>query len=112
MKAEPLPYVDLYWLPLGAGGASGLVRWNGRVYEAIAARRQRRQACSLYHSALEVGLDGARYVIEMTPQCGLPAGDRGVTGGPVGHRRLGRSRLFRYEVHRWRDGMNSNSLTS
>ena len=28
--------VDLYWLPLGAGGHS--VRLNGRVYEAVAAR--------------------------------------------------------------------------
>jgi hypothetical protein len=26
---------DLYWIPLGAGGHS--VRFNGRVYEAIAA---------------------------------------------------------------------------
>jgi hypothetical protein len=28
--------IDLYWLPLGAGGHS--VRLNGRVYEAVAAR--------------------------------------------------------------------------
>ena len=28
--------VDLYWLPLGAGGHC--VRANGRVYEAVAAR--------------------------------------------------------------------------
>jgi hypothetical protein len=32
--------VDLYWLPLGAGGHS--VRLNGRVFEAIAARLARR----------------------------------------------------------------------
>ncbi len=32
--------VDLYWLPLGAGGH--FVRLNGRVYEAVAARLQRR----------------------------------------------------------------------
>ena len=31
--------------------------------------------------------------------------DRGVVGeGPVGDRRLGHFRLFRYEVRRWRDG--------
>ena len=30
--------VDLYWLPLGAGGHC--VRVNGLVYEAVAARRQ------------------------------------------------------------------------
>ena len=27
--------IDLYWLPLGAGGHS--VRLNGRIYEAVAA---------------------------------------------------------------------------
>jgi hypothetical protein len=30
--------VDLYWLPLGAGGH--FVRLNGRIYEALAARMQ------------------------------------------------------------------------
>ena len=42
--------VDLYWLPLGAGGHS--VRLNGRVYEAVAARLLRRAPRDLYHSAL------------------------------------------------------------
>jgi hypothetical protein len=42
--------VDLYWLPLGAGGH--FVRLNGRLYEAVAARLQRRRARDLYHSAL------------------------------------------------------------
>jgi hypothetical protein len=32
------PGVDLYWLPLGAGGHS--VRLNGRLFEAVAARVQ------------------------------------------------------------------------
>jgi len=32
--------VNLYWLPLGAGGRS--VRWNGRVFEWIAAHREHR----------------------------------------------------------------------
>jgi hypothetical protein len=32
--------IDLYWLPLGAGGR--FVRTNGRLYEAVAARVQRR----------------------------------------------------------------------
>ena len=35
--------VDLYWLPLGAGGHS--VRLNGRLYEAVAAWLGRRPAC-------------------------------------------------------------------
>jgi|SRR5215207_3439158 len=44
--------VDLYWLPLGAGGH--FVRLNGRLYEALAARLERRPARDLYHSALQV----------------------------------------------------------
>jgi hypothetical protein len=37
--------VDLYWLPLGAGGHS--VRLNGRVYEAVTARLARRPEADL-----------------------------------------------------------------
>lgn len=99
-------YVDLFWLPLGAGDSSGLVRTSGRLYEVMSARRRHRRSRPLFHSALEVSLLGTRYVIEMTPQWGLPAGDRGVVAeGPVGVQALGRSRLFRYEVHRWLDGV-------
>ena len=47
--------VDLYWIPLGAGGHS--VRFNGRVFEAIAAARQHRRRCDLYHVALVVELE-------------------------------------------------------
>ena len=43
--------LDLYWLPLGAGGHS--VRFNGRVYEALVATIEQRRRCDLYHSALE-----------------------------------------------------------
>jgi hypothetical protein len=57
--------VDLYWLPLGAGGH--FVRLNGRVYEAVAARIKRRPPNDLYHSALQVEVPEARYVIEQTP---------------------------------------------
>jgi hypothetical protein len=53
--------IDLYWLPLGAGGHS--VRWNGKVYEALAAWHQRRRSQDLYHAALEVRHGGCRYVI-------------------------------------------------
>jgi hypothetical protein len=96
--------IDLYWIPLGAGGH--VVRHNGRAYEAIAALIGRRPRRDLYHAALEVtGTDG-RYAIEMTP---IPdrrgPADRGVTvEGPVGSRALGRLRLFRYEIRLWRDG--------
>ena len=57
--------VDLYWLPLGAGGH--FVRLNGRVFEAVAARVGRRRACDLYHSALEVHVQEGRSVIEQAP---------------------------------------------
>jgi hypothetical protein len=95
--------IDLYWLPLGAGGRS--VRWNGRIYEALAAFTQRRPARDLYHSALEVRLDANRYVIEMAPVWREAGTDHGVVRtGPVGARWLGHYRSFRYEVRCWRGG--------
>ncbi|MDQ1730658.1 MAG: hypothetical protein QOK10_817 [Pseudonocardiales bacterium] len=95
--------IDLYWLPLGAGGRS--VRWNGRLLEAVTARRDHRATEDLYHSALEVRERDRRFVIEMAPVWDDGATDRGVVSeGPVGARWLGRSRLFRYEIRRWRDG--------
>lgn len=81
------------------------MRLNGRVAEAVAARLARRPPRDLYHSALEVRVAGARHVIEMAPAWGGGAAPRGVVAeGPVGLRRAGRSRLFRYEVRCWRDG--------
>jgi hypothetical protein len=78
--------VDLYWLPLGAGGHS--VRFNGLVFEAVAARIHHRTRADLYHSALEVVLPGrGRFVIEMAPVPRSPADERGVV------------------VRRWRDGV-------
>jgi len=97
--------VELYWLPLGAG-AVATVRWSGRVYEAIAARRDHRDACDLYHSALHVRLGDDHFAIEMAPVWGNRQPARGVVSeGAVGLPWLGRSRFFRYEVRRWRDGI-------
>jgi hypothetical protein len=96
--------VDLYWLPLGAGGHS--VRLNGRVFEAVAARLERRSPCDLFHSALEIRVRGGRFVIEQGPAGQGDGVDRGVVArGAVGSRRAGRLRLFRYEVRCWRDGL-------
>jgi hypothetical protein len=101
--ARAPPAVDLYWLPLGAGGH--FVRLNGRVYEALAARVQRRPRCDLYHSALQIELPKATYVIEQTPVPDLSGADRGVVaGGAVGSRWAGRLRIFRYEIRVWRGG--------
>jgi len=96
--------VDLYWIPLGAGAGGAIVRWNGRLYETLAAAVGRRPRRDLFHSALEVQVDGVRAAIEMAPVW-TKRGERGVVSeGPVGVRFLGRSRLFRYEVRCWRGG--------
>ena len=96
--------VDLYWLPLGAGGHS--VRASGRIFEAVAAALTRRKRCCLYHSALEVRLPEGRFVIEQAPIRSGDGADRGVVAeGPVGSRAASRFRVFRYEIRRWRDGV-------
>jgi hypothetical protein len=102
--AVPTASIELYWLPLGAGG--WFVRLNGRVWEAIHARLEHRRPLDLYHTALVVRVPTGRYVVE---NCWpIPDGDgpsRGVVvEGPVASRWLGRWRVFRYEVRRWRDG--------
>ena len=103
MQALPSAAVDLYWIPLGAGGHS--VRFNGRVFEAIQAAREHRPRCDLYHSALVVELGGDRHTIESAPSPDADEASRGVVAvGPVGSRHLGRLRLFRYEVRCWRGG--------
>jgi hypothetical protein len=95
--------VDLYWLPLGAGGH--FVRLNGHIYEALAARMQRRPVCDLYHSALQVELAGDRFVIEQTPVPRLSGENHGVVAsGAVGAGWAGRLRIFRYEIRLWRGG--------
>ena len=95
--------IDLYWLPLGAGGHS--VRWNGQIFEWLAAALGHRDHFDLYHSALEVRLPEARFVIELAPAW-RDGAERGVVAeGAVGARALGRSQLFRYEVRLWRGGV-------
>jgi len=95
--------VDLYWIPLGAGGA--FVRFNGKVFEALDALVERRARRDLFHSALEVTTPDCRYVIEMTPIPHSSGVDRGVVvEGPVGARLAGRFRVFRYEIRRWASG--------
>jgi hypothetical protein len=97
--------IDLYWLPLGAGG--WFVKLNGRIYEAIKALMERRPRFDLYHTALVVRVPEGRFVIENSWP--IPTADgtaRGVlVEGPVFSRRIARFRTFRYEVRRWHDGV-------
>ncbi|HZO70065.1 MAG TPA: hypothetical protein VFB74_34145 [Kribbellaceae bacterium] len=105
VPADGTAAVDLYWLPLGAGG--WFVRLNGRLYEAVRARREHRRPLDLYHSALEVQVPEGRFVIENSwPIPDRDGAARGViVEGPVVHREIARLRAFRYEVRRWRDGV-------
>jgi hypothetical protein len=103
MQTSPSAAVDLYWIPLGAGGHS--VRFNGRLFEVIDAARHHRPRCDLYHAALVVHSDGERYTIEIAPSPDGAGASRGVVAtGAVGSRHLGWWRLFRYEVRCWRGG--------
>ena len=96
--------VDLYWLPLGAGGH--FVAFNGRVYETTQAHRQHREPLDIYHTALVVSVPEAPFVVENAWP--IPDADKTARGvvvdGPVGFGWLGRFRVFRYEVRRWPDG--------
>ena len=104
-RNEPLrAAVDLYWLPLGAGGH--FVRLNGKIFEAAVALLERRPRLDLYHSALEVHVPEGRYAIESAPVPDNNWRERGVVaGGPVGSRRAGNFRIFRYEIRCWLDGV-------
>ena len=95
--------VDLYWLPLGAGGH--FVRLNGRAYEALVARMERRAVCDLYHSALQVRVPEGTFVVEQAPVSDLSGKRRGVVAeGAVGSHWAGRFRIFRYEIRLWPNG--------
>jgi hypothetical protein len=101
-----MPAIGLYWIPVGAGGV-GFVRTNGRIYEWVQARRERRPTRQLFHTALELFLPEGRYVIENawpSPNGDLVA--RGVVAeGPVFSPALSRLRVFRYEVRCWPEGL-------
>lgn len=98
--------IYLYWIPLGSGG-TGFVRMNGRLYEATKARLERRAPLDLYHTALEVSVPEGRYIVEtMWPRPDLKGSARGVVReGPVFAPWLSFTRVFRYEVRCWSNGV-------
>jgi hypothetical protein len=90
--------VDLFWLPLGAGGR--VVRRCGAAYERLLARAAGRRPLDLYHAALEVTTAEGRFAIELSPLRHGAGSECGVIGqGPVGSRLLRPLPLFRYELH-------------
>jgi hypothetical protein len=82
------------------------VRLNGRIFEAVMSRLEKRSANDLYHSALVVKVPEGEFVIEMAWP--IPDGNgvlRGVVAeGAVGSGWARSLRTFRYEIRRWRDG--------
>jgi hypothetical protein len=89
---------------LGAGGH--FVRLNGRIFEAIMARIERRPTKDLYHSALVIRVPDGEFVIEQAPISDRDGALRGVVAeGAVGSRMARSLRIFRYEIRRWRDGV-------
>jgi hypothetical protein len=73
------PAVDLYWIPLGAGGY--VVRLSGKLYEALKALAEHRPRLDLYHSALQIWLPDDRFVIECAAILNLRGKERGVVAG-------------------------------
>jgi len=102
-EGDRKPVVDLYWIPLGAG--AHVVRLSGKLFEAASALVAHRPRCDLYHSALIISTQEGHFMIEQAPVPNLHGERRGVVAeGPVGMRWLGRFRIFRYEIRRWREG--------
>ena len=81
--------------PLGAGG--WFVQFNGRVWQALQARKERRPPDDLFHSALIVRVPEGRFTIENAWPTHDSSGEhRGVVAeGPVFHRWLGALQIFR-----------------
>jgi hypothetical protein len=93
-------FVDLYWLPVGAGLGFPLAQVQGLslgVYERISALTARRAAGKLLHTALKLATRHGVYSVEVRPvQRDEPTPP--VLTGSVAFPGAGRLRLLRYEV--------------
>jgi hypothetical protein len=89
-------FVELYWLPVGAG-TSRFQQASLRLWEAIEAARARRPRQKLVHAALKIAAeDGIPHTLELMPAF-VRADASPLITGPVGIRPAGRLRLFRYQ---------------
>ncbi len=96
--------VEILWIPLGAG--QRVVKWSGRIFEALVAAVEHRDRADIYHAALRVTVPEGTYVIEMAPIRDDRGNERGVVAeGAVGMKWLSRFRLFRYEIRCWLAGV-------
>ncbi len=77
---------------------------NGKVFEWFAARLEHRDRCDLYHSALQVYVPEARFVVEQAPVWREEEEHGVIAEGAVGVRAFDRLPLFRYEIRCWREG--------
>ena len=86
---------------------AGNVRANGWLLSTVEGLLRHRPRRPIYHSALVAHSDAGSFVIEMTPMADENGvNERGVVAqGRVAMRWLGRFRLFRYEIHRWKGGV-------
>jgi hypothetical protein len=81
---------------------------NGRLYEALTARLQRRRAYDLYHSVLQVELPEGTFVIEQAPVHDWSGKDPAVVGeGAVGALHWHVLDFERYELRRVGAGTRS-----
>lgn len=90
-------FLDLYWLPVGAG-TSRFQQTSLRFWEALEAARARRPRLRLVHAALKLaGADGQPFTLELMPafvRDDVPP----LLTGPVGLPGADRLRLFRYQL--------------
>ncbi len=96
-SAGELDYLDLYWLPVGAG--THFQKASLVLYERVAATLGRRPRGALYHTALKFALDGRAYTLELMP-VPAPQGIPSLMTGPVGVRGADRIRILRYQLLR------------